>query len=174
MGSGGYRMQSGPKPDPKSGRSDRRGLKFNQIPASGWAGDAPEFPLPKMDRFKKESDGEGGSVEVFDAKLTKQARERELEVWADAWCTPQAAMWSVESWRWQTIAEYCRLKTVIEIKPDANAALVGHMHRYRDQIGLSPAGLAGNGWEIVADELDEKRKPEPSAKEQPKRRLRAV
>lgn len=175
MGSGGHRMNSGPKPDPRSGRSDRRGLKFNQLPAEGWSGDVPEFPLPKMDRFTKETDGEGGTVEVFDAKLTKRTREREIEVWNEAWRTPQASMWSVDSWRWSTIAEYCRLKTVIEMKPDSNAALVGHLHRYRDQIGLSPVGLAGNGWEIVADAPADTGAPEPSGvTEQPKRRLRAV
>lgn len=177
MASGGYRMNSGPTPDPKSGRSDRRGLKFNQIPASGWAGDTPEFPLPRMARYQWEVDGEGKRREVYDEELTAEFRDREIDVWDEAWRTPQAAMWSAQSWRWQIIAEYCRLKTVVEMKPDANAALVGQLHRYRDQIGLSPAGLAGNGWEIVADELEERRKPERvEAVEvsKPARRLRAV
>ena len=30
------------------------------------------------------------------------------------------------------------------------AALVAQTHRYRDQIGLSPAGLKENGWKIGA------------------------
>lgn len=175
MASGGYRMNSGPKPDPKSGRSDRRGLKFNQIPAEGWGGEVPGFPLPRMSRYHWEFDEDGKRLEVFDEELTEEFRDRELEVWDEAWRTPQAAMWSVQSWRWQIIAEYCRLVTVVETKPDANAALVGQLHRYRDQIGLSPAGLAGNGWEIVADEVTDRIAPEPSeVKEQPKRRLRAV
>ena len=176
MASGGARNRSGPQADPRSGRSDRRGLKFNQIPASGWGGAVPEFPLPKMDRFRKETDEDGRTVEVFDAKLTKATRERELAVWADAWTTPQAAMWSVESWRWQTIAEYCRLKTVTEGRPDSNASLVGQLHRFRDQIGLTPAGLRENGWEIVKDELDERRNAAASSEEvespAPVRRLR--
>ena len=175
MASGGARNRSGPQADPTSGRSDRRGLKFNQIPSCGWAGAAPEFPLPRMLRYRWEIDEDGKRHEVYDEELTDEFRSREVEVWLEAWCTPQAAMWSTESWRWQVIGEYCRLKTVVETKPDANAALVAQLHRFRDQIGLTPAGLRENGWEIVADELDEKRKPEPSeVKEQPKRRLRAV
>ncbi len=173
MASGGARNRSGPAPDPNSGRSDRRGLKFNQIPAAGWSGKAPRFPLPEMPRYGFEFTESGKRVEVYDEEITAEFRKRELAVWAESWRTPQAAMWSLESWRWPIIAEYCRLKTVVEIRPDANAALVAQLHRFRDQIGLTPAGLRENGWEIVADELEERRKPEVS-KEQPKRRLRSV
>lgn len=175
MASGGARNRSGPQPDPASGRSDRRGLKFNQIPAGGWAGVVPEFPLPEMSRYRWEIDEEGKRREVYDSDLTQEFRSREVEVWLESWRTPQAAMWSIEAWRWQVIAEYCRLKTVVETKPDANAALVGQLHRFRDQIGLTPAGLRENGWEIVHDELDERRRPETAgAVKKPARRLRAV
>jgi hypothetical protein len=129
-----------------------------------------------MSRYRWEVDEDGKRHEVYDEELTEEFRDRELTVWDEAWRTPQAGMWSVQSWRWQIIAEYCRLKTVVETKPDANAALVGQLHRFRDQIGLTPAGLRENGWEIVHDELEERRKPElaEAVKEKPQRRLRAV
>ncbi len=177
MSKGGSRNRSGPQADPNSGRSDRRGLKFNQLPASGWAGVVPDFPLPQIDRYSFEVDEDGKRHKVSDADLSHQFRARELEVWADAWRTPQASVWAVSSWRWQTIAEFCRLKTVVELEPDANASLVAQLHRFRDQIGLTPAGLRENGWEIVADELDERRvSVSAEAVNQPKpvRRLRAV
>ncbi|WP_153006530.1 hypothetical protein [Leucobacter sp. G161] len=128
-----------------------------------------------MSRYAWEVDEDGKRREVYDSDLTQEFRSREVEVWLEAWLTPQAAMWSEESWRWQIVAEYCRLKTVVEMRPDANAALVAQLHRFRDQIGLTPAGLRENGWEIVADESAGKQDPEPSGGTvKPQRRLRAV
>jgi hypothetical protein len=75
------------------------------------------------------------------------------------------------------VAEYCRLKTAVELDPAANAALVGQLHRYREQIGLTPAGLSLNGWAISRDEVAVKRDDKadkPAPKAAPRRRLRAV
>lgn len=125
---GGARNRSGPSPDPFSGRSEARGLSFQALPNEGFRGDVPEFPIP---------DGSG----------------RELDVWAEVWRTPQAAAWAFESWRWPVIAEYCRLKAIVEADPAASAALVAQLHRYRDQIGLTPAGMRENGWQIAQAEI---------------------
>lgn len=134
MSSGGARNRSGPSVDPGSGRSDRRGLSFVALPSEGFGGEPPEFPLP-------------------------DASARELAIWADAWTTPQACAWIGEPWRWQTVAEYARFKAQCESEP--NASLIGQLHRYRDQIGLSPAGLKENGWQIARDETAARREPEP-------------
>ena len=74
------------------------------------------------------------------------------------------------------MAEYCRLKVCVELDPSASAALVGQLHRYRDQIGLTPAGMKENGWAIATDEVAEKRdsRPEPAAAASSPRRMRAV
>lgn len=45
----------------------------------------------------------------------------------------------------------------VELDPGANAALVGQLHRYREQIGLTPAGLIRNGWQIARDEVGARR-----------------
>ena len=131
MKHGGARNRSGPKPDEKSGRSERRGVEFAALPAEGFTGDIPEFPLP----------GASG---------------REIDVWSEAWRTPQAAAWSVESWRWRAVAMWVRWSVRMEAE-DASAALGQVVTRYADQIGLTPAGLKENGWKIAADDLAAKR-----------------
>lgn len=149
MPKGGARNRSGPQPDPRSGRSERRGLRYDALPAGGYDGEVPAFPLPG-------------------------AKDRELAIWNDAWTTPQACAWARESWRWQTVAEYARVKALCEVEP--NAALIGQIHRYRDQLGLTPAGLRENGWAIAADEVAARadERVEDVVEEDAPRRLTAV
>jgi len=157
---GGARNRSGPSADPTSGRSDRRGFKLTALPSEGFDGDVPEFPLQPIVLFNEYFEGEGKSrtkVKERDDGATESFREREADVWAEAWRTPQACAWSMESWRWPIVAEYCRLKAVVEFDPSASAALVSQLHRYRDQIGLTPAGLKENGWAIAVDQVGAKR-----------------
>lgn len=125
MASGGARARSGPQPDPNSGRSDRRGLSMEVLPASGFDGVVPEFPLPA-------------------------ASGRELELWDALWRTPQAAGWADQSWRWQEIGQFVRLSVRLE-DPEAPAGLYAQYRGIRTELGLSPAGLRENGWQIAAD-----------------------
>jgi len=120
--SGGARLNSGPAADPLSARSESRGLKFDALPNEGYQGEVPDFPKPVQD-------------------------QRVLDLWAEAWRTPQAAVWALESWRWPVIAEYCNIAFLVEV--DASAALIAQLHRYRDQLGLTPAGMRDNGWAIA-------------------------
>ena len=147
MARGGARNRSGPQPDPMSGRSDARGLKFDQLPAEGYDGEAPEFTLPNPS-------------------------DRELRVWANLWRTPQAAAWAREPWRHSVVENYARW-TVRSEDPEASAAIMAQVHRLGDQLGLTPAGLRENGWVIARDEVTPKR-AERSAPSAPTRRLRAV
>src|SRR5690348_4750838 len=100
MPRGGARNRSGPLPSEASERSDRRGYSLTALPAEGFDGDVPEFPLP-------------------------QASGRELEVWEQAWRTPQACAWSMpsEAWRVRTVAMWVRLSVRAE-DPEAGAALL--------------------------------------------------
>lgn len=82
--------------------------------------------------------------------------DRELEVWAEAWRTPQAAAWSVQSWRWRAVAMWVRWSVRMEAE-DASAALGNVVIRYADQIGLTPAGMKENGWKIAEDDVAAKR-----------------
>ena len=129
MSRGGPRNRSGPQSDPNSGRSDRRGFKLTALPAGGYEGEIPEFPLPN-------------------------ASAREVEVWDQAWRTPQACAWSTpsEAWRAGTVALWVRTKVRCE-DPEAPASLLGQLHRFADQIGMTTAGLAEMGWSVAQDEL---------------------
>lgn len=180
MPRGGARNRSGPPADPNSGRSDRRGFKLTALPSEGYLGDPPEFPLQPIVLFVEYFEGQGKDrtkVKERDDGETESFREREAEVWAEAWRTPQACAWSMQSWRWPIVAEYCRLKTVVEFDPSASAALVSQLHRYRDQIGLTPAGLKENGWAIAADEIAAKREesgPAPTPQASSRSKLKVV
>lgn len=153
MASGGARNRSGTPADPRSERSDRRGFKLTALPAEGYIGMVPDFPLP-------------------------MPSERELEVWESTWRTPHACAWSLpsEQWRTRTVAMWVRLSVRCE-DADAPAALLGQLHRFADQIGLTTAGLAEMGWAVAVDEVAARAAEHASAKgDEPKRerRLRAV
>jgi hypothetical protein len=149
MARGGARNRSGPAAQEGSGRSDRRGFSLTALPAEGYDGPAPDFPLPG-------------------------ATDRELDVWAEAWRTPQACAWAQtsESWRVRTVALWVR-QTVRCEAPDAPAALLGQLHRFADQIGMTTAGLAEMGWKVATDEVAAKAASKPPAAK-PERRLRST
>ena len=130
MTKGGARNRSGPQKDPGSLTSAVNGVVFSALPASGFNGAAPEFPLPSM-------------------------MDRESEVWESLWRTPQAAAWVLEPWRWRIVAMYVRWSVRME-DAEANAALVAQVIRLGDQIGLTPAGLRENGWKIGPVEGEQK------------------
>ncbi len=152
MPKGGARIRSGPPPDPNSARSEQRGYSLTALPAEGYKGKYPAFPLPDV-------------------------TNRESQVWRELWRTPQACAWSLpaESWRHRTIALYCRLVVRCEAE-DVPASLLAQLHRFADQIGLTTAGLALMGWKVAEDEVAAKaRQHAPAAKAPaPSRRLRAV
>ena len=94
----------------------------------------------------------------------------------DLWRTPQAAAWAREPWRHRTVALWVRTSVRCE-EPDAGAALLAQVHRFADQIGLTPAGLKENGWAIAAADIEpaaEADEPSEESEEPvPVRRLRA-
>lgn len=177
MARGGARNRSGPPPDPKSGRSDRRGYSLTALPAEGFDGDVPDFPLPTRIVWHEWFD-DGQKVRENDEACTEQVAEREAELWAWVWTTPQACAWSMpsESWRLMTIAHWVRTAVLCE-SSDATAADKNSLHRFADQIGMTPAGLRENGWSVAKDEVAPKREAreaedEPAPKRE--RRLRVA
>lgn len=97
------------------------------LPNEGFGGEPPEFPLPG-------------------------ASEREIELWARVWRSPQACAWAVQPWRHYTVAQWVRWSVKSEAT-DAPASIIAGVIRFADQIGLTPAGLKENGWSIAADEV---------------------
>lgn len=121
MARGGARNRSGPQAEENSLRSEKAGVVLTAL--KPFEGEAPEFPLP-------------------------DATNRELEVWSQAWRTPQASAWASQSWRWRTVAMWVRWSVRMEDE-DASAALGNVVVRFADQIGMTPAGLKENGWKIA-------------------------
>jgi len=149
MPRGGARNRSGPPPDPNSLRSDKRGLTFRHLPPEGYDGEAPRWPLPELSG-------------------------REDEVWSLVWTYPQAAAWADEPWRWLTIALWVRTLVVCEGR-DATAADKASLHRFADQIGLTPAGMKENGWLVSsATEPAAEETTTESAAEAARNRLKVV
>lgn len=160
MPKGGH-ARSGPASDPKSARSEQRGISFTALPAEGYDGEAPAFPLPKRHLWNEWVEGSGRDREKhreLDESATEATWERELELWAWVWTTPQACAWAQpsERWRLHTIAMYVRTFVICE-GADATAADKGSLHRFADDIGMTPAGLRFNGWSVAKDELGAKR-----------------
>ena len=176
MTRGGARNRSGPQKDPNSARSDRAHFKLDALPAEGYRGSVPEFPLPR--RVVKEWVSEGKERwQETDAAATDGVAARELELWEWAWRTPQACAWALpsESWRLHSIAMWVRTFVLCE-SGEATAADRNSLHRFADQIGMTPAGLVENGWAVAKDEVAAKAADKQEAAESPKpeRRLRAV
>lgn len=172
MTRGGARNRSGPKPDPNSGRSDRRGYSLTALPAEGYVGPVPDFPLPKRIVWN-EYFVDKQKIREIDDGATGQTWERELQLWAWLWTTPQACAWSMpsESWRLHTIAMYVRTFVICE-GSEATAADKGSLHRFADQIGMTTAGLAEMGWQVAVDQVSAKAATRKPAAGAPKRERR--
>lgn len=123
MTSGGTRNRNGTFPDPNSITSANRGVSYELLPFEGYGGEIPSFPLDNPS-------------------------PREIEVWEEAWRTPQAFAWAREPWRNRGIALWTRLTVRCE-DPEVGAALLTNLHRFSDQIGMTVAGLKENGWQIA-------------------------
>lgn len=156
MPSGGARARSGPAPDPRSGASDRKGLKFKSLPSEGYSGDIPNFPGP--------------------------APTARVRAWWDwAWTTPQAALWATQQWSWivPAVADWCSLKARAEAD-DAPVALIAAIRQREGDILLSNDALLRAGYTVAVDEVSEARESKATEPDRPlsarerAKRLRAV
>ncbi|MDF1705027.1 MAG: hypothetical protein P1U38_09660 [Aeromicrobium sp.] len=167
MSRGGARNRSGPGKDEASARSEQAGYSLTALPAEGFAGQVPDFPLSARRIYRWEFEDKR-KFQVFDEESTEAITDREAELWSWLWTTPQACAWSMpsERWRLHTIAMYVRTFVICE-GDEATAADKGAVHRFGDQIGMTPAGLRENGWKIAVDELSARRsgKPDDAAPE---------
>ena len=176
MASGGSRNRSGPSVDPSSGRSDSRGLRFDALPSEGRKGAPPlEWPLGRPSVYI-ESFENGKPVKKLDEDATADRQAAELDLWAQVWSYPQAVAWEQDRWRWNIVALWVRTFLVCA-GPEAKAADKASLHRFGDQLGLTPAGLRENGWAIARDEVAPRRadkESDSSSSGRRERRLRAV
>lgn len=130
MPKGGARVNSGPAPDPNALRRDRAQDRdgWTTLPAEGRPGDPPVWPF-------------------------MASSERELQVWASIWRTPQAVAWARLGWT-HDVALYVRQLVMAECG-DLKAA--GESRQWSDRLGLNPAAMLRNRWKIAADETKVRR-----------------
>lgn len=137
MPKGGH-ARSGPAKTPGSRTSERAGYTLTALPNEGYRG-----TLPELDDYL---------LDVTD---------RHLRVWAELWATPQACAWSQERWRWPIVADLVMLRVRAD-DPESPIGLATAIRQLRDDLGLSKAGLAANGWAIAMPELAPTAEDEPA------------
>lgn len=142
MARGGARNRSGPQADPNSERSEKRNYVLTAL--EPYDGEVPAFPLPPMTVALVDEDGDL----VDDDEESERIWQRELDLWSWAWSLPQACAWIMAPWRWHSVAMWVRTAVICE-GPRATAADKNSLHRFADQIGMTPAGLKENGWAIA-------------------------
>ena len=108
MASGGARLNSGPAPDPSSYSSLKK--DWDTLPASGFSGPVPVWPLP---------DQSG----------------REAELWVIYWRKPQAIIWDRNNQQLE-VALHVRRISEVEI-PDSPTALGTLVRQQMDALLLT-------------------------------------
>jgi hypothetical protein len=83
---------------------------------------------------------------------TSNPAERAL--WADAWSWPQAVAWEKQGTAVREVAMYVRWSLLAE-RADPKAA--GESRMLADRLGLTPMAMRRLMWEVVPDEVGEKR-----------------
>lgn len=155
MPSGGARARSGPAPDPNALRRDRKDDKeWLTLPAEGFKGKSPGFPLPKILVYNvywvdKER------IRELDEGATEIRWDAETSMWVELWKKPQAAMWDALGLKFQ-VAAYVRAY-IESVGPDSNAGLKTAALRMEAELGLSTVGMNALRWKFSADEVGEKR-----------------
>jgi hypothetical protein len=115
------------------------------LPAEGRTDAAPAWPFSKAD---------------------------EPETWVPLWATPQSVAWERLGWT-RTVARYALLLSEVEV-PDAKATLLGEVRQLEDRLGLNPKAMRALLWEVVADEVGEKREDRPAKAESKRAQLKIV
>jgi hypothetical protein len=107
---------------------------------------------------------------ILDAQLKAQ-RKLEADLWRDLWRLPQAVQWERLKWT-RDVAQYVRHKVLAELG-DLDAAK--EARQWSDRLGLTPMSMLRLRWEVVADEIAEKRRDRTAARPASARaRLRVV
>lgn len=150
MPSGGH-ARSGPAKKEGSGRADAAGYSLAALPAEGYQGDVPEWPLEP------------------------EASDVEMAYWQRAWRTPQACIWAKQEWVWLVpdVARWVRVSVRCD-DPAASPALLARMPSLEDKIGMTAAGLARFGAKVAPDEVAARRAEKKPDKPKQERRLRAA
>lgn len=186
----------GPAPKHPSERRRRNAtVPMTQLPAEGRKGRTPAWPLPPELRTKAGLDAAEAQREILEAQIDsgtaektahaklsrlderiailnarlKQSTAMEKALWKDLWALPQAVMWERMKWT-REVAQYVRWKCLAELG-DLDAGK--EARQLSDRLGLNPVAMLKLRWEVVTDEVAEKRRDQGNGKASV-RRLRPV
>jgi hypothetical protein len=174
----------GPPPKAPGDRVRRNPtIAMTSLPAEGRKGAAPAWPLlpdiilktraqladGKVEDLRdklNEAELEGKPTAAIERRLDKAletlaileaqvAEQRRLEdtLWLDLWKLPQACEWERLGWL-RDVAQYVRHKVMAELG-DLDAAK--EARQWSDRLGLSPMAMLRLRWQVVVDEVTEKR-----------------
>lgn len=107
-----------------------------KLPAEGRQGDPPPWPL------------------------AGKPRAAEKAAWVELWATPQAVAWERLGWT-RVVARYCRVMLAAELLDKDSLA---EARQLEDRLGLTPKAMRLLLWEIVSDEVTERRQESTSAR----------
>lgn len=138
MSRGGARARSGPAPTSteRSHKATADGQGWTTLPAEGRDGPEPAFPLVSPS-------------------------DREMDLWARLWETPQAIMWDQLRQEFE-VASYVRLLVRAEA-PRSSAIIWGQVKQLAESLGLSVSGMQRNRWTIGTVNDDSSSGSSPSA-----------
>lgn len=121
---------NGPAP---SANPRRRNVRpdSTQLPAGGYAGPIPDWPL-----------------------AVAMSVDEEV-AWASLWRSPQAAAWAQMALV-RTVARYTRVLVASE-EPGAKAAYLTEVRQLEDRLGLTAMSMLRLRWVVATDELAEAR-----------------
>jgi hypothetical protein len=181
----------GPPPKPDDQRRRRNAtVALTRLPAEGRRKRAPNWPLIPDVVLEARRDIAAGKVAIArsrvedlqdagkptgpaEAKLQaaeerllvierQLAAQRRLEasLWRDLWSLPQAVMWERLGWT-RDVAQYVRHKVMAELG-ELDAAK--EARQWSDRLGLSPMAMLRLRWEVVADEVGDRRSAQAASK----------
>jgi hypothetical protein len=183
----------GPPPKPDDQRRRRNAtVALTRLPAEGRKGPAPKWPLIPDVVMSAKRDLAAAKVEALECdradgknveRQLDQARERlaildrqlaeqkalEASLWRDLWKLPQAMQWQRLGWT-RDVAQYVRHKVLAELG-DLDSAK--EARQWSDRLGLTPLAMLRLRWEVVADEVGERREAR-AAPQAARRRLKVV
>ncbi|WP_344382908.1 hypothetical protein [Streptomyces thermolineatus] len=149
----------GPPPKPDGQRRRRNAtVAMTRLPAEGRQEPPPAYPLPRM----TVKDDEG---------LAEVMAEREADLWAELWSTPQAVMWE-RTRATLTVARFVRFSVLAE---GGNVKAATEARQLEDRLGLNPQAMLRLRWEVAPDEVAEQRQERSGrARKTARQRLKVV
>jgi len=125
-------------------------------------------PVPKLDPVRRNSrvgplrlpaEGRKGVTPKWPLEGRQSAAEK--RAWAQLWATPQAVAWERLGWT-RTVARYCAVMVMAE--STHNPPMLAQATALEDRLGLTPKAMRMLLWEVVADEMAEKRQTSGGAR----------